>query len=47
VLSLLILSRDLNYIEEKEYIDMYKDVSYIANQLNALKKSQLSSMSKS
>ena len=43
VLSLLIVSNDQSYIEESKYIQLRDDLNRIANQLNALKRSQLNS----
>jgi len=41
VLNQLIISRELNYISEKDYILVRKKLEKITNMLNALRKSQL------
>ena len=41
-LNLLIVSKELEYIDKENYYDIRKDIERIANKLNALKKSQLS-----
>lgn len=41
VLNQLIISRELNYISEKDYILFRKKLEKITNMLNALRKSQL------
>ena len=38
IINFLILSRDLEFLEEDEYIKLRSDVEYISNQLNALYK---------
>ena len=41
VLNQLIISRELNYISEKDYILVRKKLEKITNMLNALRKYQL------
>ncbi|WP_417800676.1 four helix bundle protein [Tenacibaculum sp.] len=41
VLNQIIISRELNYISEKDYILVRKKLEKITNMLNALRKSQL------
>ncbi len=44
MLSLLIVCYDQKYIQENKYIQLREQLNHIANQLNALKRSQLSSI---
>jgi four helix bundle protein len=41
VLNQLIISKELNFIAEDNYIDLREYISEISNMLNALRKSQL------
>lgn len=43
VLNQLILSKELNFIAEKDYEKLREDINKISNMLNALRKSQLNS----
>lgn len=43
VLNQLILSKELNFIIEKDYEKLREDINKISNMLNALRKSQLNS----
>lgn len=43
VLNHLILSKELEFIEEKDYLEMRDKVAKISNMLNALRKAQLNS----
>ncbi len=38
IINFLVLSKDLNFLFEKEYIKLRTDIEYISNQLNALYK---------
>ncbi|MDO9275613.1 MAG: four helix bundle protein [Lutibacter sp.] len=43
ILNQLILSKELNFIDEKDYEKLREDINKISNMLNALRKSQLNS----
>lgn len=38
IINFLVLSRDLEFLNEEEYIKLRSDIEYISNQLNALYK---------
>ncbi len=44
VLNQIILSMELNYISNNEYLDLRKDIYKITNMLNALRKVQISNI---
>lgn len=41
ILNQLIISKELNFISEEDYLDLRNDIYKISNMLNALRKSQL------
>lgn len=41
VLNQLIIAKELNFIEDKDYQDLRSEIEKISNKLNALSKSQI------
>lgn len=41
VLNQLIIAKELNFIEDKDYQDLRSEIEKISNKLNALRKSQI------
>lgn len=42
VLNLLIITKELDYIEEENYLELRLNINEVSNKLNSLKKSQIS-----
>lgn len=42
VLNLLIIAKELDYIEEENYLELRLNINEVSNKLNSLKKSQIS-----